>query len=117
MSGELKNQRVAILATDDFEQSELTEPLKMLCRNGAAVDTISLHSGKIQGMQHQEKSDKIRVDIALDRAKADNYAALFCCEASPIPTCCASVRVPFIFCANSSMPRSQSQQSAMRRGH
>src|SRR6266850_5637319 len=66
MSGELKNQRVAILATDGFEQSELTEPLKMPCRNGAAVDIISLHSGKIQGMQHQEKSDKIRVDIALD---------------------------------------------------
>jgi hypothetical protein len=29
MSGELKNQRVAILATDGFEQSKLTQPLEM----------------------------------------------------------------------------------------
>ena len=75
MCGELKNQRVAILATDGFE-SELTEPLEMLRRNGAAIDIISLHSGEIQGMQHQEKSNKIRLDTALDQAKADNDTAL-----------------------------------------
>jgi len=76
MSGELKNQRVTILATDGFDQPELTEPLEMLRRNGAAVDIISLHSGEIQGMQHKEKGAKARVDIALDQAKADNYTAL-----------------------------------------
>jgi protease I len=75
MCGELKNQRVAILATDGFE-SELKEPLEMLRRNGAEVDIISLDSGEIQGMQHREKGDKVRVDIALDQAKADTYTAL-----------------------------------------
>jgi len=75
MCGELKNQRVAILATDGFE-SELTEPLEMLRRNGAEVDNISLHSGEIPGMQHREKGDKVRADIALDQAKADNDTAL-----------------------------------------
>jgi protease I len=75
MCGELKNQRVAILATDGFE-SELTEPLAMLRRNGAEVDIISLHSGEIPSMQHREKYDKVRADIALDQAKADNDTAL-----------------------------------------
>ena len=76
MSGESKNQRVAILVTDGFEQSELTEPLEMLRRNGAEVDIISLRSGEIQGMQRKEKRNKVKLDIALDQGKADNYTAL-----------------------------------------
>jgi protease I len=76
MSGELKNQLVAILATDGFDQSELTEPIQMLRRNGPAVPIISLHSGENQGTQHKEKGAKARVYIALDQANADNYTAL-----------------------------------------
>src|ERR1700736_2319415 len=76
MSGESKNQRVAILLTDGFEESELTEPLEMLRRNGAEVDIISLRSGEIQGMQRKEKRNKVKLDIALDQGKADNYIAL-----------------------------------------
>jgi len=76
MSGELKNQRVAILATDGFDQSELTDPIQMLRRNGPAVDIISLRSGQIQGTQHKEKGAKARVYIVLDQANADNYTAL-----------------------------------------
>jgi protease I len=76
MSGELKNQLVAILATDGFDQSELTEPIQMLRRNGPAVAIISLHSGENQGTQHKEKGAKARVYIALDQANADNYTAL-----------------------------------------
>jgi protease I len=71
----IENQQVAILATDGFE-SELTEPLEMLRRNGAEVDIISLHSGEIPSMQHREKGDKVRADIVLDQAKPDNDTAL-----------------------------------------
>jgi protease I len=48
MSGELKNQRVAILATDGFEQSKLTEPLEMPHRHSAAADIISVHSARFK---------------------------------------------------------------------
>jgi protease I len=40
MADELKGKRIAILATDGFEQSELTEPLDALrrgCRCGGAA--------------------------------------------------------------------------------
>ena len=69
MSGELKNQRVVILATDGFAQSEL-EPLKILRRNSTDVDIISLHSCETKGVQYKEKSDKVHIGIALGRAKA-----------------------------------------------
>lgn len=68
--------RVAVLATDGFEQSELTEPVRALRQSGAQVDVVSLRSGEIQGMQHKEKGDKVRVDRTLDEAKASDYAAL-----------------------------------------
>lgn len=68
--------RIAVLATDGFEQSELTEPVKALRQSGAQVDVVSLRSGEIQGMQHKEKGDKVRVDRTLDEAKAGDYAGL-----------------------------------------
>jgi protease I len=44
-----------VLATDGFEQAELTEPVKALRQSGAAVDIVSVKSGEIQGTQHKEK--------------------------------------------------------------
>jgi protease I len=76
MAKGMEGQRIAILATDGFEQAELTEPAKALRQSGAQVDIISLKSGDIQGMQHKEKGDKIRVDRTLDEAKAGDYAGL-----------------------------------------
>jgi protease I len=76
MAENLRDQHVAVLATDGFEQLELTEPVKALRQSGARVDIVSPHSGEIQGMQHKEKGDKVRVDRTLDEAKAEDYAAL-----------------------------------------
>ena len=76
MANEMEGQRIAVLATDGFEQSELTEPVRALRQSGAQVDVVSLRSGEIQGMQHKEKGDKVRVDRTLDEAKASDYAAL-----------------------------------------
>jgi protease I len=72
----LNGRRVAVLATDGFEQAELTEPVKALRQSGAEVDIVSLKSGEIQGMQHKEKGDKVRVDRTLDKARPEDYAAL-----------------------------------------
>jgi protease I len=76
MAEELRGQRVAVLATDGFEQSELTEPVKALRQCGAEVDIVSLKTGDIQGMRHSEKGDMVRVDRSLDEATANDYAAL-----------------------------------------
>jgi protease I len=76
MGQELQGKRIAIVATNGFEQSELTEPLKALKGAGAKVDIVSQKSGEIQGMQHAEKGDKVRVDRTLDEAKPSDYDGL-----------------------------------------
>lgn len=73
---ELSHIRVAVLATDGFEQSELTEPVKALRDAGARVDIIAPHNGEIQGVQHQDKGAKVKVDITLKDATPDDYDAL-----------------------------------------
>ena len=73
---DLNNLRVAVLATDGFEESELTEPVKALRDAGAQVDIISPHGGEIQGYKHHDKSIKVRVDRTLDEARPDDYDAL-----------------------------------------
>jgi putative intracellular protease/amidase len=40
MAKELKGRRFAMVATDRFEQSELTEPREALKRAGAVVDIV-----------------------------------------------------------------------------
>lgn len=49
----LSGFRVAVLATDGFEEAELTEPVKALQKAGAEVTIVSLKSGDIQGFQHE----------------------------------------------------------------
>jgi protease I len=76
MIGDLSGRRVAILATDGFEQSELLVPREALLDAGAAVEIISLRLGQIQGMEHHDKGKKINVDKTLDDADAADYSAL-----------------------------------------
>jgi protease I len=73
---QLSNVRAAIFATDGFEESELTEPLKALRDAGAQVHIISNKSGKIQAFRHHDKSIQVPVDLTLDRANPENYQVL-----------------------------------------
>src|SRR4051794_6340953 len=68
--------KVAILATDGFEQVELTEPVKALKAASARVSVIAPQSGQIQGMNHQEKGDKVAVDHDLVSVSPDPFDAL-----------------------------------------
>ncbi len=72
----LKGRRVAILATDGFEQSELLEPKKALEAAGAEVDVVSPNEGSIQGWSHKDWGKSVEVDVLLSEADADDYAAL-----------------------------------------
>lgn len=67
---------VAILATDGFEEAELTEPAKALGQAGAKVDIIAPHDGRIQAFQHHDKTITVPVDLTLDQADPAQYDAL-----------------------------------------
>jgi protease I len=73
---DIANRRIAVLATDGFEQVELTEPVKALKQAHAQVVVVSPKSGQIQGMNHHEKGDKITVDQELSAVSADQFDAL-----------------------------------------
>ena len=72
----LDGRKVAVLATNGFEQSELEKPVAALKAAGARVDVISLEAGQIQGMEHDEKGRKVAVDRAISSVKAEDYDAL-----------------------------------------
>jgi protease I len=74
--GELDHLRVAVLATDGFEESELTEPVRALRDAGAAVDIIAPKAGAIQAFRHFDKTMTVRVDRTLSEVKPENYDAL-----------------------------------------
>ena len=75
-STDLSQLRVAVLATDGVEESELVEPVKALRDCGATVDIISLEPGLIQAFRHLEKGAEIAVDRVIEDAKAEDYHAL-----------------------------------------
>jgi len=75
-SDKLKGKRIAILATDGFEQVELTEPQKFLKNEGATVDVVSLKSGSIKGWDMTDWGDKVDVDKTLDEVNVADYDAL-----------------------------------------
>jgi len=72
----LKGKKVAILATDGFEQSELAEPRKALDQAGAETKVVSLQSGQIRGWKNTDWGDRVNVDVTLDAAKVDQFDAL-----------------------------------------
>jgi len=76
MAKELEGKKVAILAADYYEEVELTKPLAALREAGAEVKIVSPKSGEIQGMNHAEKGDKIKVDLTLEEANAEDFDAL-----------------------------------------
>ncbi len=76
MANELGGMRIAILATNGFEQAELTEPLRTLREAGAEVDVIAPEDGQIQGMKHDEKGDRVDVDLTLATANPEDYDCL-----------------------------------------
>jgi len=69
-------KRVLIVATNGFEQSELTGPRDAL--NQAGIETViaSPESGEIKGWQHTDWGDSVKVDASLDSVSAGDFDAL-----------------------------------------
>ena len=76
MAEQLKNRKIAVLATDGFEQSELIEPRDSLRKAGAQVDVVSPKSGKIRGWKTDDWGDEVAVDVELEKADPEGYDAL-----------------------------------------
>ena len=72
----LSGKRVAILATDGYEQSELELPLARLKEAGARVDVVSLKPGVIKGWHHHDWGRPIDVDRVLSEASPNDYDGL-----------------------------------------
>ncbi len=72
MAGSLDGKRIAIVATDGFEQSELMSPKNALERRGAKVDVIAPHGGWIRGWHHTNWGEEVKVDRVLDDVKAED---------------------------------------------
>jgi protease I len=76
MAKELEGMKVAIIATDGFEQIEMTSPREALEKAGATVELISPKGGKVQGFKHHDKADSFKVDRTLSEANPSDYDAV-----------------------------------------
>jgi deglycase len=72
----LDGSKVAILATDLFEEAELIEPRKALEEAGAKTVVIAPKSGEIQAVQHDKKTQKVKVDMTLEQARPEDFDAV-----------------------------------------
>ena len=76
MARSLTGKRIAFLATDGVEQSELEQPWKELREAGAELELLSVHEGAIQAVHHLEKGDTFAVHGLVSEADADDYDGL-----------------------------------------
>ena len=69
-------KRIAILATDGFEEVELTSPKEAMEKEGFNVEIVSLKSGNIKSWDGDNWGKDFKVDKTLDEVSAKDYHAL-----------------------------------------
>lgn len=75
-STRLQGKKVAILATDGFEQSELLSPRDALLNAGADIEIVSIKKGEITGWDEDKWGEKVSVDKLVSEVNAADYDAL-----------------------------------------
>lgn len=73
---DITNKRVAVLATNGFEQSELEVPVEKLREAGATVHVVAPEGNEITGWQGKDWGNPVTVDRQLSDISADDYDAL-----------------------------------------
>lgn len=73
---EIRKSRILIIATDGFEQSELTVPRDKLKQAGAEVHVASPSGRAIRGWKHTDWGESVDVDLKIAEAKPEQYDAL-----------------------------------------
>ena len=78
MTMKLQDTKIAILATNGFEFSELDRPATALREHGATVTIISPEEGSIRGWTDGDWGNSVDVDLTLSEAmgRADEFDAL-----------------------------------------
>ncbi len=76
MNKNLEGKKVAILATNGFEQSELVEPKKAVENAGATAHIVSPEDKEIKGWDENDWGKSFTVDVKLSEARAEDYNAL-----------------------------------------
>lgn len=76
LTQDLNNIKIAILVTDGFEQSELTEPKKALEKAGAKPRIISPNQKTVKGWTKGNWGDELPVDVNLEDADPSEYEGL-----------------------------------------
>jgi protease I len=72
----LEGLRIAILATDGFEQSELMDPRRALDAAGAITEVVSPKAKEVRAWNHKNWGLDVDVDQELDQANPELYDAL-----------------------------------------
>jgi len=70
----LEGKRIAILAEEDFEDSELVEPLRAMKDAGAKVVVVG--SGSQESYRGKRGKATIKVDVAADKVNAEDFDAI-----------------------------------------
>lgn len=76
MSKKLTGKKIAILATNGFEQSELLEPMHAVQEQGATTEVVSLEDGEIKAWKDGNWGTSVKVDKTLKNTSPDNYDGL-----------------------------------------
>jgi deglycase len=76
MANSLQGKKIAILATDGFEQVELLKPRQALQEAGAQTQVVSPKDGKIKGWNLKEWGEEVSVDTPLKSADPANFDGL-----------------------------------------
>jgi protease I len=78
MANELKGKKIAFLAAQGFEESELTKPWQAVEAAGAKVELVSLEDGEITALNEKElkPGTSMRVDKTVEEANASDYDGL-----------------------------------------
>lgn len=70
------NKRIAILAADGFEESELQSPKEAIEKQGWSAEIVSLKSGTIKAWSNNNWGKEYPVDNIIDDVKPSEYDGL-----------------------------------------
>ena len=78
MSNELKGKKIAFLAADGYEESELKQPWQALRDAAAETKLVSLEEGEITALNEKELKPGAThpVDLTVEEASADDFDGL-----------------------------------------
>lgn len=74
--GRLSGKRIAILATDGFEESELSKPMDAIKKEGGTAEIVSLEKDDIKSWKDGDWGGKFHVDKLVSDVSSSDYDAL-----------------------------------------